>query len=174
MKAFEEAGKRSPGNPEVLAARGAVERRRGNYARCVELTERSLERDPRNVRSLTTLGDTLLVMRRPADARRWYERALAIQAGDKSLQSLVAASYIYEGNRRSGAVARCDAAAVYRRRDVRHPDRIPAPAPGLAVADQTIQAVLSAPGFELNGWVSGLYPELAWAHRWAGDEASAQ
>jgi tetratricopeptide (TPR) repeat protein len=26
----------------------------------------------------------------------------------------------------------------------------------------------------LNGWVSGLYPELGWAYRWAGDEAGAQ
>ena len=175
LNAFEEAGRRSPGNPEVLAARGAVERRRGNYARCVELTERSLERDPRNVRSLTTLGDTLLVMRRPAHARRWYERALAIQPGDTSLQSLVAVSYIYEGN--IDAAARLldamppqftDAATFAIQIEYRH---LRQDWPWLI---NTIQAVLSAPGFELNGWVSGLYAELGWAHRWAGDEASAE
>jgi hypothetical protein len=39
---------------------------------------------------------------------------------------------------------------------------------------ETTEAVLAAPGFELNGWVSGLYAELGWAYRWAGDNANAQ
>ncbi len=175
LSAFEEAAKRSPGNPEVLAARGAVERRRGNYARSVELTERSLNRDPRNVRSLTTLGDTLLVLRRPLEARRWYERALAIQPADPSIQSLVAQAYIYEGN--LDAAGRLldamppqfsDAATFAIQIEYHHLRR---DWPWLI---NTIQAVLNAPGFELNGWVSGLYAELGWAHRWAGDEASAR
>ena len=175
LRAFEEAAKRSPGNPEVLAARGAVERRRGNYARSAELTERSLNRDPRNVRSLTTLGDTLLVMRRPNEARRWYERALAIQPADPSIQSLVAQTYIYEGN--LDAAGRLldamppqftDAATFAIQIEYRH---LRQDWPWLI---DTIQAVLNAPGFELNGWVSGLYAELGWAHQWAGDEASAE
>ena len=175
LKAFEEAAQRSPGNPEVLAARGAVERRRGNYARSVELTERSLNRDPRNVRSLTMLGDTLLVMRRAYEARRWYERALTIQPADPSIQSLVAHTHIYEGN--LDAAGRLldamppqftDAATFAIQIEYRH---LRQDWPWLI---ETIQAVLNAPGFELNGWVSGLYPELGWAHRWAGDQASAE
>ena len=175
MAAFEEAGGRAPGNPEVLAARGAVERRRGNYAQFLGLTERSLERDPRNVRSLTALGDTLLVMRRPADARRWYERALSIQPGDKSLQALIAQSYIFEGN--LDAAARLleamppqftDAATFAIQIEYRHLRQ------DWRWLIETIEAVLNAPGFELNGWVGGLYPGLGWTYRWAGDEANAR
>lgn len=175
LAAFKEAGKRSPGNPEVLAARGAVERRRGNYVRSVELTERSLDRDPRNVRSLTTLGDTLLVMRRPAEARRWYERALAIQPTDVSIEALVAASHLHEGNlNAAGRILDplppqfASPATFAIQIEYRH---LRQDWPWLI---NTIQAVLNAPAFELNGWVSGLYAELGWAYRWAGDEAGAQ
>jgi hypothetical protein len=114
-------------------------------------------------------------MRRPADARRWYERALSIQPNDSSLQALVAASYLNEGN--------LDAAG--RLLDAM-PPQFTSPA-SFAIQIEyrhlgqdwpwlinTIEAVLNAPGFELNGWVSGLYPELGWAYHWAGDNANAE
>ena len=175
LTALEEAGKHSPGNPEVLAARGAVERRRGNYANAIELTQRSLDRDPRNVRSLTTLGDTLLVTRRPAEARKWYERALSIHPGDTAIQGLIAQSYVFEGN--------LDAAGQLL--DPLPPQFANAATFAIQIEYRTlrhdwpwlinsIQTVLNAPGFELNGWVSGLYPALGWAQHWSGDDAGAR
>jgi TolB-like protein/Tfp pilus assembly protein PilF len=175
LVALEEAGKRSPGDPEVLAARGAVERRRGNHAKSIELTERSLERDPRNVGTLTTLGDTLLVTGRPADARKWYEHALSVHPADTSIQALIAQSHIYEGN--------LDAAG--RLLDPLPPQFSTAATFAIQIEYwqlrrgwpwliNSIQTVLNAPGFELNGWVSGLYPALAWAQHWSGDENAAR
>jgi TolB-like protein/thioredoxin-like negative regulator of GroEL len=175
LRAFEEAGKRSPDNPEVLAARAAVERRRGNYENANGLLARSLDRDPRNVRSLTTLGDTLMAMRRPADARRWFERARSIHPEDASIPALIAQSHLYEGNiDAAGQILdplppQFTSAATFAIQIEYH--HLRRDWPWLINA---IQTVLNAPGFELNGWVSGLYPELGWDQRWAGDEAGAQ
>jgi hypothetical protein len=173
--ALEEAGNRSPNNPEVLAARAAVERRRGNFANSSRLMERSLDRDPRNVSVMTDLGDTLLAMRRPAEARRWYERAHSVNPGDAGIAPLIAQSYVFDGN--------LDAAGKIL-------DPLPPQFSGAATfaiqleywtlrkdwarVVEAIQTILKAPGFELNGWVANLYPQLGWAQRRAGDEAGAQ
>jgi TolB-like protein len=175
LTALEEAGKRSPNNPEVLHARAAVERRRGNYEKSNQLMKRSLERDPRNVSVMTGLGDTLLPMRRTAEARRWYDRALSINPADPSIPPLKAQSYVYEGNLDAAGqildplppqfTSATVLAIQLEYRNLRHDW------PWLIEA---IKTILNAPGFELNGWVSGLYPELGWAQRRAGDEAGAQ
>lgn len=175
LTALEEAGKRSPNNPEVLHARAAIERRRGNYEKSNQLMERSLDRDPRNVSVMTGLGDTFLPMRRPADARRWYDRALSINPGDASIPPLKAQSYVFEGNLDAAGqildplppqfTSATTFAIQLEYRNLRHDW------PWLIEA---IKTVLKAPGFELNGWVSGLYPELGWAQRRAGGEAGAQ
>jgi TolB-like protein/Tfp pilus assembly protein PilF len=175
LTALEEAGKRSPNNPEVLHARAAVERRRGNYEKSNQLMERSLERDPRNVSVMTGLADTLLPMRRTAEARKWYDRALSINPADASIPPLKAQSYVYEGNLDDAGqildslppqfTSATVLAIQLEYRNLRHDW------PWLS---ETLKLILGSPGFELNGWVSWLYPELAWAQRRAGDEAGAQ
>ena len=175
LTALEEAGKRSPNNPEVLHARAAVERRRGDYEKSNQLMERSLERDPRNVSVMTGLGDTLLPMRRTAEARKWYDRALSINPADASIPPLKAQSYVYEGNLDAAGqildplppqfTSATVLAIQLEYRNLRHDW------PWLI---QTLKLILSSTEFELNGWVSWLYPELAWAQRRAGDEAGAQ
>jgi tetratricopeptide (TPR) repeat protein len=114
-------------------------------------------------------------MRRPADARRWYDRALSINPGDASIPPLKAQSYVFEGNLDAAGqildpsppqfTSATTFAIQLEYRNLRHDW------PWLIEA---IKTILNAPDFELNGWVSWLYPELAWAQRRAGDEAGAQ
>ena len=175
LTALEEAGKHSPNNPEVLAARAFVERRRGKFEKSIELMTAALERDPRNVGLITELANTLIYMRRPAEARRWLDRALSIQPGALSTVALKARSYLAEGN--------FDAAGQLL-------DPLPPQLEnGVAFAYQieyrdlrrdwgwiisAVRQMRNAPGFQLDAYTGGYYAELGWAQRRSGDEAGAQ
>ena len=173
--AFAEAARRQPNSPDILAAQGYLERRRGNYAQALRLMERSLDRDPQNVTNLASLAETLAFMARHAEARVWYERALTLRPNDPSLLVGEAASYMYEGN--------LDAAG-----------RILEPMP-LQVSDapsldtqmeylfyrrrfgdiaKALKPLVSAPDFVVDGWTSNYYVALGWSERLAGDEALAK
>ncbi|MFL6515655.1 MAG: tetratricopeptide repeat protein [Chthoniobacterales bacterium] len=175
LAALEEAGKRSANNPEVIAARAFVERRRGNYQKSNELIERSLERDPRNLANLTTIGETLIAMGRPAEARRWIDRALAISPDDGSIVAMKANSYLTEGD--------LDAAG-------RLLERLPAQLDNVSGLGYQIdyrndrrdyawivtalRSLFDSSGFQLTGYYGPFLPQLAWAQRHAGNEAAAE
>lgn len=175
LTALEEAGKRSPNNPEVLAARAFVERRRGNYEKSNELLTAALERDPRNVRLLGELADTLIHMPQPAEARRWLDRALSIQPGDPFTVAMKAGSYLAEGNFEAAgqlldplppqleSKVAFSIQVSYRelRRDW-----------GWIIS--AVRQMRNTPGFQLDAWTGRYYAQLAWAQRRSGDESGAQ
>ncbi|MEO6969493.1 MAG: hypothetical protein ABI217_01185 [Chthoniobacterales bacterium] len=173
--AYEEAARRLPNNPEVVAAQAYLERRRGHYERACELAEQSLERDPQNLSVLSTLGETLTFIGRPAEGRRWFDRGLTFHPGDTFMTLWKGSTYMSEGN--------LDAAGklieplppqlddvialgfqinylTYRR--------------DYAAIIKTMQAAMTQPGFALDGFTSNFYPTLGWAQRRAGDEAAAR
>ena len=175
LTALQEAGRRSPNNAEVLSARAFVERRRGNYEKGRELLAASLDRNPRDVRLLTELADTLIQMRRPAEARQWLDRVLSIRPAEAGAHGMKALSYLAEGDaEKAGQLLDAlppqlnDVSAFGFQIDYRHVRQ------DWSWIVDAISAALNAPGFELNGWVSWWYAELGWAQRWSGDEAGAQ
>jgi len=173
--AYEEAARRLPNSPEVVAAQAYLERRRGHYERACELLEQSLERDPQNIKVLSTLGETLAFLGRPTEGRQWFNRGLTFRPGDTFMTLWKGSTYMSEGNLdAAGELIEplppqlADATALgfqlnylgYRR--------------NYAAIIKTMQAAMSQPDFELNGWTSNFYPTLGWAQRWAGDEAAAR
>jgi TolB-like protein/Tfp pilus assembly protein PilF len=173
--ALGEALKRQPNDAEAMSALAYVERRAGHYELAIERLQQVLQIDPGNLRDLSSLGETLMFVGRPAEARLWVDKALALRPGDASATVLKALTYMFEGN--------LDAAG-----------RLLDPLP-LQLADyyklqvqvqlrdyrrdfhgsvSAIQAALSAPDFTLAGLTSVYYPLLAWNQRWAGDERIAQ
>jgi TolB-like protein/Flp pilus assembly protein TadD len=173
--AYEEAARRLPNNPEVVAAQAYLERRRGHYDRACELLEQSLERDPQNISVLSTLGETLTYIGRPAEGRQWFDRGLTFRPGDTFMTLWKGSTYMSEANlEAAGKLIEPlppqldDATALgfqvnyltYRR--------------NYSAIVKTMQAAMSQPGFELNGWTSNFYPTLGWAQRRAGDEVAAR
>jgi tetratricopeptide (TPR) repeat protein len=173
--ALGEALKRQPNNAEALAELGYVERRAGHYELAIERLQQVLQVDPGNLRDLTGLGETLMFVGRPAEARLWVDKALALRPGDVSATVLKALTYLYEGNL-DVAGALLDPMPLQladyfklqtqvQLRDYRRDFHAGASA---------IQALLSAPDFALDGLTAQCYPLLAWNQRWAGDENAAQ
>lgn len=114
-------------------------------------------------------------MRRTAEARKWYDRALSINPADASTPPLKAQSYVYEGNLDAAGqildplppqfTGATTLAIQLEYRNLR---------PDWPWLIETLKLILNSPDFELNGWVSWLYPEVAGAQRRAGDEPGAQ
>lgn len=173
--ALGEALKREPNNAEVLSSLAYVERRDGHYQQAIEGLQKVVQIDPGNSRDLSGLAETLTLVGRPAEARPWVEKALALRPDDASTIVLQALTYLYEGN--------LDAAS-------RLLDPLPlqladyyALSPQVQLRDyqrdysggaSALQAALSAPEFTLNGLTAAYYPQLAWHQRWASDEHAAQ
>ena len=173
--AFAEAAKRMPNSPDILAAQGYLERRRGHYDRAIELMERSLDRDPQNTTNLTGLGETLDATGRHTAARVWFDRALTFRPGDPAVIISKAGTWMTEGNLDAAGrlleplPLQLDDATLlgaqmnyllYRR----HFDAV---INGLTTA-------MAAKDFVLDGWTAAYYPALGWAQRRAGDEKAAQ
>lgn len=83
--ALSEAQERLPSSSEVLNAMAYVRRRQGKFAEAVPLLERGLQFDPRNVLSLFTLGETLVILRRYDDARRSLDRGIDVSPDNQAL-----------------------------------------------------------------------------------------
>jgi TolB-like protein/Tfp pilus assembly protein PilF len=173
--AFEQARRLQPNSPELQSNIGFLERRRGHYAQAVELLQSSLDRDPLNIRTLTTLADTTLTLNRPVRARQWLDRALAFRPGDPALLVTKAHSFMDEADLDTAgtllAPLKLQAGDDYAfgtqitylqyRRDY-------------APAITGLQSLMHAPAFVLNGWTSIDYPVLGWMQRLAGDEQAAR
>jgi tetratricopeptide (TPR) repeat protein len=173
--AFAEAARREPNNPDIVAAQAYLERRLGNYSNAIRLLEHSLDRDPQDETTISSLGETLDFMQRHAEARAWYDRALALHPGDPSSLALKGNTYLAEGDLdAAGGIfdplpLQIDDAPVlnaqmnylmYRRR--------------FSDVVRALKPVISSPDFVANGWTSVYYVSLGWAERLSGDNASAQ
>jgi TolB-like protein/Flp pilus assembly protein TadD len=172
--AFAEAARRAPNDPDIVAAQGYLQRRLGHYPASIQLLERSLDRDPQNMTNLSSLGETLDFVGRHGDARIWYDRALALLPNDPGTLTAKGWTYLSEGNLdAAGSIfdpLPLQAAATslnfqanyltYRRR--------------FADLITALKQAIAAPDFVLDGWTSWHYTDLAWAERWAGDEAQAR
>jgi TolB-like protein/Flp pilus assembly protein TadD len=173
--AFAEAARREPNNPDIFAAQGYLQRRRGDYPSAIQLFQRSLERDPQNVTNLSGLGETLDFVGQQEEARIWIDRALALRPNDPSLLTQKCATYLNEGDLDSAGrildtlpLQLSDTPSfelqvsylIFRRR--------------FADAIAALKQVIASPDFVFDGWTSAYYPQLGWAERWSGDEAHAR
>lgn len=97
LRGFEEELRRRPADDEILKPAAAFFLTRGNYDRAVELQRRRIELDPKDVTLPVGLGETLLLKRDFAGARRQF--ALSESSSPKfaySRESIVW-SYFLEG-----------------------------------------------------------------------------
>jgi len=67
-----------PKSSEILTAMALLERRLNHWDRAIELLERAAQLEPRDASLAATLGETYYFMRRPADATRALDRAIAL------------------------------------------------------------------------------------------------
>jgi len=176
QRAFEEALQRSPNDKEVLQLLGLVERRQGHWDQALAHLQQASVLDPRNAGILTTIGgETLLNMRRFAEAHDWLDRALAISPNDGLAMSYKLSTYQAEGRLDEAArlLARLPSSgidpgvalvrALQRMLERNYP---------LAIAE--IQPLLEQPDNTLNGFGPQLALELGIAQRLGGDAAAAR
>lgn len=92
-----------PGSSDILYALGLVTRRQGKWDESIAYFERCLALDPRNAEVLGNTAWTLALIRKFADARKLYERALEITPNDLDLVAAKSATYQAEGNLKEAA-----------------------------------------------------------------------
>jgi TolB-like protein/class 3 adenylate cyclase/Tfp pilus assembly protein PilF len=78
LEFLHEAEAIAPNDPDVLAAIGFVLRRQGKFREALSYFERAFDRDPRSLDLTLSLGDTYRLVRDYDSARRFIERAIAI------------------------------------------------------------------------------------------------
>jgi len=79
---FERARRDLPNNAEVNVAIANIQRRRGQWQLALSGYERAETLDPRNPQWPTLIGDTLVILRRNAEADAAYDRALGVDPGN--------------------------------------------------------------------------------------------
>jgi TolB-like protein/Tfp pilus assembly protein PilF len=98
QKAIEAALERAPNNPQILQFLALVERRQGHWEQALAHFQQAAVLDPRNAGLLTTIGgETLLNMRRFAEAHEWLHRALALVPNDALALTYEVSAFQSEG-----------------------------------------------------------------------------
>jgi protein O-GlcNAc transferase len=77
---YSEILKQFPNQPDALHFLGVLESQRGRHGKALELMDRSLALNPRNVAAQYNRANTLRDMGRPADAIRGYDSTLSLNA----------------------------------------------------------------------------------------------
>jgi len=77
-RAFEAAQARRTSDLEAVSAIGYIDRRQGRWEEALQRFRIALEFDPRSEQLLNTVGATLVIMRRYSEARRYFERSIAL------------------------------------------------------------------------------------------------
>jgi len=166
---------RAPNNNEAWQFLGLVERRQGKWDHALADFMEAAKLDPRNAGLMTTIGgETLLNMRRYADAHDWLSRSLAIAPGDGLALSYQAATFQSEGRLPEAAavvdsmpLAGMDggllAIRIYQRLLERN----------YKAAIAEVEPALRQPEDALNGFGPQLRALLGKAQRWSGDTAAA-
>jgi TolB-like protein/Tfp pilus assembly protein PilF len=74
-----------PNDANILSLAGAIDRRQGRWRQSTQELQRAVDLDPGNLFRLQQLAASYHVLRRYADERAIYDRALAVAPGDKSI-----------------------------------------------------------------------------------------
>jgi TolB-like protein/Tfp pilus assembly protein PilF len=74
-----------PNNADIYSLSGSIDRRQGRWQQSTQELERAVELDPSNLFRLQQLGASYHVLRRYANEKTIYDRALAIAPEDKSI-----------------------------------------------------------------------------------------
>jgi TolB-like protein/Flp pilus assembly protein TadD len=166
---------RQPNFNDAWQFLGLVERRQGKWEQALAHFEEAAKLDPRNAGLFTTIGgETLLNMRRFAEAHDWLNRALAIAPGDGLALTYQAYTYQAEGRLPEAAavvdsmpLAGMDAGLLVARIYQRLLER------NYKAAIAEVEPALKQPEDTLNGFGPQLQALLGRAQRWSGDEAAA-
>jgi TolB-like protein/Tfp pilus assembly protein PilF len=98
LRAYEEASKRLPNNPDVFQEMAYVEERLGHWESAEKHLKAAAGLDPRNLGILLTLAYEFLDgLRRFADAHAVVDRALQIAPGEESALAIKAGLFLEEG-----------------------------------------------------------------------------
>ncbi len=92
------ARSRAPNNAHLVAAIGLVQRRQGKTEESLANLKVAAELDPLNQDIWINLGRTYRGLRRFAEARAMFDRALTIEPDAKSIVGQKAETYVAEGN----------------------------------------------------------------------------
>ncbi|MGE5415075.1 MAG: protein kinase domain-containing protein, partial [Syntrophomonadaceae bacterium] len=87
-----------PGNPDLLRGLGYAEMESGHWEDAVEHFRQAQRLDPRSAANAVALGRALLALRRAAESRQVYERALVLSPGNPNVIEGLAMTYLSEGN----------------------------------------------------------------------------
>ena len=174
--AFEAALRQTPNNAQTLQFLALVERRQGRWDQAFAHMQQAAALDPRNAGLLTTIGgETLLNMRRFAEAQQWLDRALALAPNDALALSYKVSAYQSEGRldeaaRVLGSVAPADIdpglasfRAYQRLLERNYP---------LAISE--LEPLLAQPDESLNGFRPLLTLTLGQAQRFGGNADNAK
>jgi TolB-like protein/Flp pilus assembly protein TadD len=174
-KALEAAVKERPNNKFALQVLGLVERRQGHWDRALVHLEQAASLDPRNAGLMVVIGgETYFNLRRYDEARRWLDRALALEPQDVMARFYKSNSYAVEGRLDAAeetlGSAGADAdptlslAHVYLRVLQRRDDE--------AIAEA--KALLARPDDALEGWRTRIAVLLGLAERRAGHAGASR
>jgi len=167
---------RQPNFNDAWQFLGLVERRQGKLEQALAHFEEAAKLDPRNAGLFTTIGgETVLNMRRFAEAHDWLNRALAIAPGDGLALLYQASTYQAEGRLHEAAavvdsmpLAGMDAGLLVARIYQRLLER------NYKAAIAEVDPALKQPEDTLNGFGPQLRALLGRAQHWSGDEAAAK
>jgi TolB-like protein/Tfp pilus assembly protein PilF len=95
---LQEAREQAPNDAFLIQAIGLVKRRQGKLDEAIDLQFQASGLDPRNEDIWANLGFTYRGMRKLADARAMFDRALALAPNERSLLIRKADTYIAEGD----------------------------------------------------------------------------
>ncbi|MEP6938076.1 MAG: tetratricopeptide repeat protein [Chthoniobacterales bacterium] len=95
---LQQARQQAPNDPLMLQAVGLVKRRQGKLDESIELQLQAAQIDPLNQDIWVNLGWSYRGMRRFADARAMFDRALSIAPNERSILGRKAESYLAEGD----------------------------------------------------------------------------
>lgn len=96
LASYQKAQQLQPSSAEIQYFVATAYRRLGQWQRAVAGMESSLRSDPDNLLMLEDLATTYRWMRRYADARRVFQRILAIQSDNLHIRSQIAFTYLEE------------------------------------------------------------------------------
>ncbi|MHC4086032.1 MAG: tetratricopeptide repeat protein [Planctomycetota bacterium] len=78
LEQFAIVRKRQPNNGELLSWIGYVQRRQGKFEQALANIKRAFELDPRSTNITSNLAQTFMLLRRYAEAERYYDRVISL------------------------------------------------------------------------------------------------
>jgi len=75
-----------PENPSYIDTKGWLLYLAGNYKEAKNYIEKALTKNPSNAEVLEHMGDVLMKLNKPDDARKYYRQALEIDSDNEILQ----------------------------------------------------------------------------------------